>query len=65
MKDHSQTAIQFSGYPLTLVEPSQKKWEVKLSVIKPVVYGPTTLIQQNKISNDPQNWDEDWFGGYE
>jgi hypothetical protein len=64
MKDHSQTAIQFSGYPLTIVEP-KKKVTVKFWVIKPVVYVPTILIQQNTISNDPKNWDDDWFGGYE
>jgi len=64
MKDHSQAAIQFSGYPLNIVEP-KKKTTVKLWVIKPVVYVLTILIQQNTISNDPHNWDEDWFGGYE
>ncbi len=66
MKDRSQSAIQYSGYPLSVIEN-------KTPVIKPAVvrmpvtqtHTQTTFIQKNQISNDPINWDLNWFGCYE
>jgi hypothetical protein len=65
MKDQSGTAIQYSGYPLTIAEPKQKWKQSPLTAVKPEVNPKTTSIQKSKISNDPKNWDEGWFNGYE
>jgi len=66
MKDQSQAAIQFSGYPLSVVEPKKKtKDDPTLSLVQLKQDQQTTSIQKNKISNDPQNWDLFWFNGYE
>ncbi|MFL5740477.1 MAG: hypothetical protein ACJ75B_09700 [Flavisolibacter sp.] len=65
MKDQSQAAIQFSGYPLMMVEPKLKTRQTGLTVVKPKPDQTTTSIQKNEISNDPRNWDVDWFGDYE
>ena len=66
MKDHSQAAIQFSGYPLSIADRKQKlKQQAELIALKPKVNNQTTFIQKNKITNDPKNWDLDWFTGYE
>jgi hypothetical protein len=65
MKDQSGAAIQFSGYPLSIAELKQKPWQSTLIAIKTVSNHYTTSIQQSKISNDPKNWDVNWFNGYE
>jgi hypothetical protein len=65
MKDQSGVAIQYSGYPLKIADLKQKPRQTNLKVIRPQIDHPTTSIQQNKISNDPQNWDLDWFQDYE
>ena len=65
MKDQSGVAIQFSGYPLRVVDLPRKNTKTKLTVIRPEVIQQTTLIQKNRITNDPANWDENWFQGYE
>jgi hypothetical protein len=61
MKDQAQAAMQSSGYPLTIVEPPKTK------TFLPVLPADaqTTSIQKNQISNDPGNWDVNWFNGYE
>ena len=62
---HSSTAImQFSGYPLRIAEPKKPKVS-NVIPIKKKVDQPTTAIQGNNLSNDPKNWDENWFNGYE
>ena len=66
MKQRSQSAIQYSGYPLSVIE--KKQAVIKTSVVQmPRSQGlaPTTFIQKNQISNDPRNWDVNWFGSYE
>ena len=66
MKDLTRAAIQYSGYPLSIAEPKTKtEKKTGLYVIKPEVYRITTFIQKNRITNDPHNWDVDWFSGYE
>lgn len=66
MKDQSQAAIQFSGYPLRIVEPKQKtRQEKSLMAVPPATDLKTTFIQANKISNDPLYWDLTWFNCYE
>ena len=66
MKVHSQSAIQFSGYPLSTADKkSSPAQELKLTVVKSEQTDQTTSIQKNKITNDPKNWDLDWFGSYE
>ena len=66
MKVQSQAAIQFSGYPLSTADKKHRPaQELKLTVVKPERTDQTTSIQKNKITNDPKNWDLDWFGSYE
>ena len=66
MKDQSGAAIQYSGYPLTIVQLKVKPRQTKLTLIKPEVnHRQTTSIQENKITNDPKSWDDNWFNGYE
>lgn len=64
MKTQPEATIQFSGYPLRIVETNQKTNEVKLSVVKSSFYSQLVL-QKNSITNDPKNWDIDWFNSYE
>lgn len=66
MKDQSGAAIQYSGYPLTIVQLKIKPSQTKLTLIKPEVnHRQTISIQENKITNDPKSWDDNWFNGYE
>jgi hypothetical protein len=66
MKSQSEATIQFSGYPLNVVEKKQKFQRTELIVIRSSVFNQTTIsIQRNPLSNDPGNWDLDWFNGYE
>jgi len=66
MKDQSGAAIQYSGYPLTIVQLKIKPSQTKLTLIKPEVnHRQTTSIQENKITNYPKSWDDNWFNGYE
>ena len=66
MKDQTGAAIQYSGYPLTIVELKQKPRQYKLTIVKlEINHRQTTSIQDSKITNDPRNWDETWFNGYE
>lgn len=63
MKTQHETPIQFSGYPLSIVETKQEIKKVELTVVKPLQTQPN---HQNKsIANDPNNWDVDWFNSYE
>jgi hypothetical protein len=66
MKDQSQVAIQYSGYPLTVAEPTKKtKEDPGLPLVRIQPDPKTTFIQKSPISNDPQYWDLSWFNGYE
>ena len=66
MKDQSGTAIQYSGYPLTVVQLKEKIRQPKLTLIRPEInHRQTISIQENKITNDPKSWDDNWFNGYE
>jgi hypothetical protein len=66
MKDQSGAAIQYSGYPLTIVQLKEKSRAPKLTLIRPEVnHRQTISIQENKITNDPKSWDDNWFNGYE
>lgn len=63
MKTQNEATIQFSGYPLSIVETAQKTNKVELTVVKPL---PSQISnQKNSIANDPKNWDIDWFNSYE
>lgn len=63
MKTQHDTPMQFSGYPLSIVETNQKTKKVELTVVKPL---QTQATGQNKsIANDPKNRDIDWFNSYE
>ena len=64
MKDQAQPIMQFSGYPLSLAERGQPG-PVPLAIVQPEPHTQTIFIQKNLISNDPSNWDETWFSGYE
>jgi len=64
MKTQHEATIQFSGYPLTIVETKQKIKNFGLTAIKPqrdLQISPP----KNSIANDPKNWDIDWFNSYE
>jgi hypothetical protein len=66
MKDRSQYALQYSGYPLVVAE--QKKDKLQASVLKLTgkeLSIQTTFIQQNPITNEARHWDINWFGSYE
>jgi hypothetical protein len=62
MKTQQEATIQFSGYPLSIVETQTSK-KVELTVVKP----SAEQINDTKssIANDPKNWDIDWFNSYE
>ena len=64
MKNSSTAIMQFSGYPLTIAEPKKPRVS-NVIPIKKKVYQPITSLTGNSISNDPKNWDENWFNGYE
>jgi hypothetical protein len=63
MKTQHETTIQFSGYPLSIVENKQKTKQVELTIVKPSLH--EVSLQKNSITNDPKNWDIDWFNSYE
>ena len=63
MKTQHETPIQFSGYPLSIVEKTQKIKKAELTVVKP---SPELILNSKEaIANDPDNWDIDWFNSYE
>jgi hypothetical protein len=65
MKSQSQ-ALQFTGYPLCVVEIKQKPKKLSsLSVVKDETSKETQPNPKSKVANDPQNWDEQWFSSYE
>jgi hypothetical protein len=64
MKTQHETPIQFSGYPLSVVETEQKIKKAELTVVKSST-NPWVSSQKNSIVNDPKNWDIDWFNSYE
>jgi hypothetical protein len=63
MKTQQEATIQFSGYPLSIVETKQKTKQVELTAVKP--FTPLVLSPKNSSANDPKNWDIDWFNSYE
>jgi hypothetical protein len=64
MKTQQEATIQFSGYPLSIVETKQKIKQFELTVVKPST-DLQTSGKKNSIANDPENWDIDWFNSYE
>jgi len=64
MKTQPEATIQFSGYPLRIVETNQKIKKVELSVVKSSL-DSQLILQKNSIANDPKNWGIDWFNSYE
>lgn len=63
MKQQSEATIQFSGYPLSVVETQKKIKKAELIVVKPSTN--QTSNQKNPITNNSENWDLDWFTNYE
>lgn len=63
MKTQIETTIQFSGYPLSIVEPEEKNKKAELTIVKSSASIPAS--QKTSPANDPKNWDVDWFSGYE
>lgn len=63
MKTQQEATIQFSGYPLSIVENTQPSKTIELTVIKPS--SEQINVAKNSIANDPKNWDIDWFNSYE
>ncbi len=63
MKTQHEKSIQFSGYPLSIVETKQEIKKMELTVVKPLHAQPHS--QKTSITNDPGNWDIDWFNSYE
>lgn len=62
MKTQQEATIQFSGYPLSIVE-TQTSEKTELTVVKPSAEQINDT--KNSIANDPKNWDIDWFNSYE
>ena len=65
MKAQSEATIQFSGYPLNIVETKEKITKAALIVVKPSTEKQNSPLQKDFITNDPENWDSEWFGNYE
>ena len=65
MKDQSGAAIpiQYSGYPLSVADLT-KQQKPALIIVK-TLNQETTFVQENEITNDPDNWDLNWFSNYE
>jgi hypothetical protein len=63
MKAQSEATIQFSGYPLSIVETKQDAKKAELTIVKSLI--TETSIHQTPIADDPKNWDVEWFNGYE
>jgi len=63
MKAQSEATIQFSGYPLSIVE-KKPRLKSELTVVRST-NNHQTGVNTNAIANDPKNWDVDWFNGYE
>ena len=64
MKAQQENTIQFSGYPLRIVETNPKIKKAELTVVKSLMDFQISP-QKNSITNDPKNWDIDWFNSYE
>lgn len=64
MKAQSEVTIQFSGYPLSIVETKEKITKPSLIVVKPSTEKQNSPLQKDFITN-PKNWDSEWFGNYE
>ena len=65
MKAQSEATIQFSGYPLSVIETKEKIMKAALIVVKPSNSKQSIPLQKDFITNDPENWDSEWFGNYE
>jgi len=63
MKTQHEATIQFSGYPLRIVETPQKPKQFELMIVKSST--DWQLSSLKNIANDPKNWDIDWFNSYE
>ena len=65
MKNRSQYALLFSGYPLSVADKKKEKDPPVFKLALNTNTSQTTFIQSNKITNDPRQWDVNWFGSYE
>ncbi|MGZ8537769.1 MAG: hypothetical protein ACXWV9_05855 [Flavisolibacter sp.] len=65
MKDQSRAEIpiQYSGHPLSVADLTKQK-KSPLTIVK-TLNQETTFVQENEITNDPVNWDHNWFNNYE
>lgn len=64
MKTQQEGTIQFSGYPLTIIETKPTVKNTELAVLK-FQQSREFPPSKNSIANDPKNWDVDWFNSYE
>lgn len=64
MKTQHEATIQFSGYPLSIVEADKKVKRNELALVRPIHY-LQIASPKSSIANDPRNWDIDWFNSYE
>jgi hypothetical protein len=57
--------LHYSGYPLTAAKTNQRSKQrgADLFAIKPDA--KEVKRKQNDLANNPNNWDESWFGNYE
>ena len=60
MKDRTGNALQFSGYPLKVARAEKPK----LKIVKNES-PPFRTWSSPSITDDPKNWDVDWFRNYE
>jgi hypothetical protein len=64
MKAQHETTIQFSGYPLAIVDERPSSAKPELTVIKRA-NDTVRSSPKDSITNDPDKWDIDWFNSYE
>jgi hypothetical protein len=67
MKYNSEEILQFSGYPLKIVDDKLSgNGKPGLFVIRTEKQQiPGSLFYTLKVINEPENWDAEWFGNYE
>ncbi len=65
MKTLQGALLQFSGYPLSIAENKPARKEVKKPKLTIVKKDSGVLPEKESITNNPQNWDLNWFCNYE
>jgi hypothetical protein len=72
MKSNTTATLQFSGYPLEIVQykgaVTNTRTSLRLADLSPVQLRSFTFNSLQKVHamvQAPENWDENWFSSYE